>query len=225
MSRKGQFITLLVVLVLYLLVPRWLQYPLDLFLTFIHEAGHALAALVSGGEVLELVVDPNMAGYTRSAGGWRPLIISGGYLGVAVVGALLLRLNTTSARRYVLEGCAATVLGLTLLYAGDGFTRVLGFGAAVVLAAIGLYTNDFVEYVTVNFLGVYVGLGALKEFPVLWKLHGGAARVSAGGAAGVTDAEAMAALTGLHANIWVVLWLLVAVVLLGRELKRGAGIR
>ena len=224
MTRKGQLLTLALVLVLYLLVPRWLQYPLDLFLTFIHEAGHALAALVSGGAVKELVVDPNMAGYTRSAGGWRPLIISGGYLGVAVAGAILLRLNTTNARRYVLEGCAAAVLGLTVLYAGDAFTTSLGVGAAVVLAAIGLYTNDIVEFVTVNFLGVYVGLGALKEFPVLWRLHGGAARITAGGA-GRTDAEAMAELTGLHPNIWVILWLGIAVFLLGRELRRGAGLR
>lgn len=224
MSRKGQFFTLALVLVLYFLVPSWIQYPLDLFLTFIHEAGHALAALATGGEVDRLVVDPNMAGYTRSAGGWRPLIISGGYLGVAVVGAVLLRLNTTAARSYVLEGCAALVLGLTLLYAGDTFTTGLGVGVAVVLAAIGIYTNDLVEYVTVNFLGVYVGLGALKEFPILWRLHAGAARVTAGGA-GRTDAEAMADLTGLPPNLWVLLWLLVAVLLLGRELKRGAGMR
>lgn len=224
MTRKGQFLTLGAVMLLYLVVPRWIQHPLDLFLTFIHEAGHALAALLTGGQVLELVVDPNMAGYTRSAGGWRPLIISGGYLGVAVAGAILLRLNTTSVRRHVLEGCAAAVLGLTLLYAGDMFTRGLGVGAAVVLAAIGLYTNDLVEYVTVNFLGVYVGLGALKEFPVLWRLHAGAARITAGGA-GKTDAEAMAELTGLPANVWVILWLLIAVFLLGREMRRSAGIR
>ncbi len=225
MSRSGKFhcLTLILVAILYFAVPQSFRYPLDLFLTFIHEGGHALAALLSGGKVLNLVVDPNQAGVTTTMRGFRPLVISGGYLGVSLAGALLLRLNTIPRiRKYILEAIALGVLALTMLYAGNPFTLFLGIATAGTLGFIGLKTSAFTEYLVVNFLAVYIGLGALKEFPTLWALHGGAARISAGGAAGMTDAEAMAQLSGIPANGWVVLWLSLSVFLLGRELLRGA---
>lgn len=218
---RSQLGVLLVVLVLYLLVPPWLQYPLDLFVTFVHESGHALAALLTGGSVSALVVDPNMAGYTMATASIP--VFCGGYLGATTFGALMLRLNTMpGVRRYVLEGTALAVAGLTLQFGATPFTWAVGLGAAVLLALIGLKTNDEVEFVTVSFLGVYVGLGALKDLDVLWRIQNGAQRISAGGMGhGHSDAELLAQLTPLSANAWAGLWILFSLWLLGRELWRS----
>jgi hypothetical protein len=211
---------------LYLLVPTWIQYPLDLFVTFVHESGHALAALVTGGQVASLVVDPNGAGVTYTAGGTRFLILCGGYLGVTLFGTLLLRLNTIpNIRVYVLESLAAVITALTLYYGGDSFTWAVGLGMASILALIGLKTNPQVEYLTVNFLGIYTGLGALKDLGILWKIQNGAARLSAAGSHGVSDAEALGAYTGLPANIWVILWVGLSLALLGHELYRASKLK
>lgn len=219
-SRSHLFL-LGLVFALYLVVPTWIQYPLDLFQTFIHEAGHALAALLTGGEVEYLLVEASGAGVTASRGGSRLVILCGGYLGVTAFGVLLLRLNTIpGVRIYILESLAAIVAGLTLYYGGSAFTLGLGLGAAAILALIGLRTSPQVEFLTVNFLAVYTGLGALKDLGVLWRIQNGASRVAVSGSHGVSDAEALAQVTGFPANGWVVVWVLFSLVLLGRELYR-----
>lgn len=220
---RSHLITLGIVFVLYLLVPTWLQRPLDLFVTFVHEAGHALMALATGGQVASLVVDPNGAGVTYTAGGSAFFVLCGGYLGVTAFGVGLLRLNTIpGVRRRILETLAAAVAILTVFYGGTLFTALLGLGVAAVLAFIGLKTNDQVEYLTVNFLGIYVGLGALKDLAVLWRIQNGAARIAAAGSHGVSDAEALGALTHTPANLWAALWIGASLLLLARELRRAA---
>jgi hypothetical protein len=64
-------------------------YPLRLLVTMYHEAGHALAALATGGDVSQFVVRPDASGVVFSRGGYRPLVISAGYVGTALLGALL----------------------------------------------------------------------------------------------------------------------------------------
>jgi hypothetical protein len=71
----------------------WLDYPFRLLLTIVHELGHGLAALLTGGEFISFVVYPNGAGLATTTGGWRIVVIPAGYLGVAVFGAMLILLG------------------------------------------------------------------------------------------------------------------------------------
>src|SRR5512136_1152625 len=70
-----------------------LNYPFRLLLTIIHELGHGLAALLTGGHFIDFVVYSNGAGLAHTAGGWRLVVIPAGYLGVALFGALLIALG------------------------------------------------------------------------------------------------------------------------------------
>ncbi len=99
----------------------WLTYPIALFSTFIHEAGHALAALFSFGDVHHLQVNADTSGVTYTSGGSRFLISSAGYLGTTLYGVLLL-LSTQKLRwaKNMLYGTGATVLVLTAFYAAHG---------------------------------------------------------------------------------------------------------
>jgi len=96
-----------------------LTYPFRIFVTFIHEGGHALAALVTGNSVASLSVAMNASGETyTSQGGFfsQILVASAGYLGSMAFGALLLVLIRRSvAARVVLIGSAAIVFALTLI--------------------------------------------------------------------------------------------------------------
>src|SRR5436853_4850243 len=70
-----------------------LSYPFTLFVTFIHEGSHALAALLTGNSVSSLSVYPDASGltYTITDGTFsRILVSSAGYLGAMAYGALLL---------------------------------------------------------------------------------------------------------------------------------------
>src|SRR5207244_6559716 len=55
-----------------------LSYPFRIFVTFIHEGGHALAALVTGNSVQSLSVAMNASGetYTTSGGMCSPMLVA-----------------------------------------------------------------------------------------------------------------------------------------------------
>src|SRR5215211_3495482 len=95
-----------------------LTYPFRIFVTFIHEGGHALAALLTGNSVASLSVATDGSGLTFTSKGGiisQIFISSAGYLGSMVFGALLLMLiRKTVAARIVLLACAIYVFALTL---------------------------------------------------------------------------------------------------------------
>src|ERR1041384_5910934 len=70
-----------------------LTYPFRIFVTFIHEGGHAVAALLSGHSVegLRVAVDAGGETYTTTGGLWTQVFVaSAGYLGSMAYGAFLL---------------------------------------------------------------------------------------------------------------------------------------
>src|SRR5437870_9354768 len=107
-----------------------LSYPFRIFVTFIHEGGHAIAALLTGNSVQSLSVALNASGetYTTEGGTFsRMLVSSAGYLGAMTFGALLLVLiRRAVAARVVLLGAAAVILILTGIF---GFLNPVFAGA------------------------------------------------------------------------------------------------
>src|SRR6266705_6394267 len=97
-----------------------LSYPFRIFVTFIHEGGHALAALVTGNSVQSLSVAMNASGetYTTQGGVFsQVLVASAGYLGAMTYGAILLVLiRKAVAARVVLLGSAVVILVLTTVF-------------------------------------------------------------------------------------------------------------
>jgi hypothetical protein len=86
-----------------------LSYPFRIFVTFIHEGGHAIAALLTGNSVQSLSVAMNASGETYTTqGGWfsQMFVSSAGYLGA----------NLRSLRadgRLVIIGLMAAIGALT----------------------------------------------------------------------------------------------------------------
>src|SRR3982750_4881070 len=122
---RPQAMTLLVaatlsVLLWFIPYAEVLTYPFRIFVTFIHEGGHALAALLTGNSVASLSVAMNASGetYTTEGGLISQLFISSaGYLGSMVFGALLLILiRKAVAARIVLLGGGILVFALTMIY-------------------------------------------------------------------------------------------------------------
>src|SRR5881628_763086 len=68
-----------------------LSYPFRIFVTFIHEGGHAIAALLTGNSVESLSIATNASGetYTSQGGTFSQMFVaSAGYLGAMAYGAL-----------------------------------------------------------------------------------------------------------------------------------------
>src|ERR1041385_6036897 len=67
-----------------------LLYPFRLLVTFVHESGHGLTAMLTGGRFEGFEVLENGSGVASTAGGNEVLIKTMGYVGAALFGAALL---------------------------------------------------------------------------------------------------------------------------------------
>ena len=114
---------------------RWLVYPFQLFATLIHELSHGLAALATGGHFVAFTISADTSGLATTAGGWRWLVISAGYLGAALFGALLLVSTNRSpgprARRWLAAGLGLFFALMTLLFARNLTAIAVGGLAAL----------------------------------------------------------------------------------------------
>src|SRR5947209_982452 len=61
-----------------------LIFPFRLMATFVHESSHAAVALLTGGQVAEMVIHGDLSGETYVRGGAELLVDSAGYLGTAL---------------------------------------------------------------------------------------------------------------------------------------------
>src|SRR5215210_2688729 len=122
---RPQALTLLVaatisVVLWFIPYAEFLTYPFRIFVTFIHEGGHAIAALLTGNSVASLSVATNASGETYTTNGGlfsQMLVSSGGYIGAMAYGTLLLFLiRRTVAARYVLLGTSIFILALTFIF-------------------------------------------------------------------------------------------------------------
>src|SRR5690349_2526948 len=195
-----------------------LTYPFRIFVTFIHEGGHAIAALLTGNSVSSLSVATNASGETYTTqGGFisQVFISSAGYLGSMAFGALLLVLirKTTSAR-IVLFCCSVLIFGLTIIYglfkpifsltawSGIPFTLLAGLLLTVGLFLIARFASARVATFFVSFLAVQCVLNALTDLKTVFFLS------SPFVPSVPTDAVNMAHATGLPAILWAVVWIL-----------------
>jgi hypothetical protein len=205
------------VLVWFIPYAEILAYPFRIFVTFIHEGGHAIAALLTGNSVSSLSVAANTSGETYTTQGGlisQVLISSAGYVGSMAFGALLLVLIRKSvAARLVLVGSAVLVFALTMIYglfkpifsgvgwSGIPFTLVAGSLISVTLFLIARFASAKVASFFVSLLAVQCVLNALYDLKTVFFLSSPFATPVH------TDAVNMANATGIPSIFWAILWI------------------
>ena len=145
-----------------------LTYPIRLFVTFIHETGHALAALATFGGVNRIGLDWSGSGVTFTQGGWGFLISSAGYLATTLYGsALLLLLRRERNAKKVAIGTGALLLLITALFGGNILAWLAGlvFGGACLL--LGVKGKPKFVHFAMSFLAVQSLLNAFYDLRAL----------------------------------------------------------
>ncbi len=96
-------------------------YPFRLFVTFVHELGHGLTAVVTGGSFEQFTVYENGAGVTTTRGGSPFLVPQMGYLGAALFGAILLfAANRVQRVNWVAAALGIFFAGCSIWFTGTG---------------------------------------------------------------------------------------------------------
>lgn len=136
-------------------------FPLRMFVTFIHELGHGLAAILTGGEFLRFEVQSNGAGVAYSRGGVREIIIPAGYMGTALFGAsLLIITNRVERPQAVATILGMSFIGLTFLYSGLRLSHFnLPEGTIAFLALLGVGAFFATRRTREGYLLAGVGIG------------------------------------------------------------------
>ncbi|HEY8546235.1 MAG TPA: M50 family metallopeptidase [Acidimicrobiales bacterium] len=203
----------------------WPLLPVRWFVTLVHEAGHAVAATLLGGDVASVTVNRHGGGLTTwSYRGDLPtsttvLVASAGYLGAAVVGGVMIelasRLRSGRAAAAVLGGLVAAI-GLAWVpwrfdgggafgqvsgsSSGDGrFSTVFWIVAALVLLGLAVQPSERLRRVTVVALATSLCLASIDDLRQVLDIS------SRGGH---SDAAAAADVTPLSSWMWSALWLI-----------------
>jgi hypothetical protein len=217
--------TALSLLLWFLPYAELLAWPFRIFVTFIHEGGHALAALFTGNAVHSLSVSPYGSGmvYSTDAGLLSSMFVSSaGYLGAMTFGALLLWLVRHRVKaRAVLAGSGVLVLLLATFFGFLAplwnwslpglFTLVAGVALPLGLFAAAKYMSPRAATFLVSFLAVQCVLNAVFD---LRNVLFASAFTDAH-----TDAANMAAATGVPGVFWVLFWIVVAFVIMTLALR------
>ena len=222
---RPQAMTLLIaaaisVLLWFIPFAELLTYPFRIFVTFIHEGGHTLAALLTGNTVASLTVAPNASGEVYSTHGGvisQVFISSAGYVGSMAFGALLLVLiRKAVAARLVLLGSAIFIFTLTMIFglikpifsmnawSGIPFTLFAGVAISVGLFLIAKFATARVATFFTSFLAVQCVLNALFDLKTVFFLSSPFAPTVQ------TDAVNMANATGIPGIFWTVIWIALA---------------
>jgi hypothetical protein len=177
-------------------------YPLKIFVVLLHEVSHALAAVVTGGSLERIVLDPNQGGATYTLGGSRFITLSAGYLGSLAWGGLMT--EAARARRipalWVNGLIGGLVVALTVLFVRSTFGVVFGvaFGLAL-MAAAGKLSATLNRGLLLT-LGLTSSLYAILDIKsdILDRPHL------------QSDAYMLAELTGIPTLAWGALWIMLA---------------
>ena len=201
-----------------------LLYPLRLFVTFVHEAGHSLAALISGGQVQGFTVFANGSGVAVTAGGNRALILPAGYLGAALFGSLLFLLSNRVPRWLpgVAIALGAFLIGITAIYgrpdeSGSPIAIIIGVGFGLFILLVGAKAPRVINQLLLSILAVITALEAVYD---LWYLVGNSG-VGLGDARNDAAAFAQEITPLLPAAVIALLWAAIAVAMLGTAIYIG----
>lgn len=178
--RKALTATALSLLIVFILwnIPAFdpILYPIRLFVTFVHEMFHGLAAILTGGEIIGFTVSSNGSGLATTAGGSRAIILPSGYIGAAAFGAILFYLaNTIPYTRLVSALLGIGLIVFTVLFArvdntGIPIALMVGLISGGILIFLSRKASQFVNLVVLNALAMLTSLNAVFDLLYLIRL-------------------------------------------------------
>ncbi len=188
--------------------------PLKILIVFFHELSHGLAAVLTGGEIVEISLSPQQGGLTVTRGGSRFVTLSAGYLGSLLVGVgLLLVALRTQADRIVMAICGAVLLGVAIVYVRSLFALIFCFGTGFSLLAVARFLHPRANDLVLRVIGlsslIYVPYDIFDDTIARSGLP--------------SDARMLAELTWLPTVFWGTLWLVLSLAVILWCLRYGIG--
>jgi hypothetical protein len=200
-SARSTVLTLATAAAAYVLWDTPLVYPLKIFVVFLHEISHGLAAVATGGSIERIELSLDQGGVCWTRGGSRFWTASAGYLGSMLWGAVLLVAGArTRFDRAVVALVGLFVIAVSLIYVRTAFGLAYGIGAGALLVGAATVLPAGVSDTLLRVIGTVSCLYAP------WDIASDILLRDARG----SDAQTIAGITGIPAVFWGVLWVVLA---------------
>ena len=199
---KRYIALILIFLVISFLWGTLVLYPLKIFVVFMHEVSHGLAAYLTGGSIVEIQINSQQGGHALTRGGNRFMILTAGYLGSLIWGGIILLM---AARTHFDKAISVLIgigmVGITIGFGSDMFTYIFGVGFGVVLITFGLFLPEVANDWILRVIGITSCLYAILDIKsdILDRSH---LR---------SDARMLAELTHLPTLFWGIVWIVIAI--------------
>lgn len=196
--------------------------PLNQFATLVHEFGHAIVCVLTGGHVNGMTIVADGAGHgglTMSQGGIQFFSIQAGYLGTAIFGSVLVYLSQFhKLSKGILVGIgsiiglasiffiAPTLFSASFVQAFFSLLWAVAMAAATIYA--GLKLKDSNANLLVLFLAIYTAMDSLRAISIVLS-------ATMFGSTVWSDATVMEQMFVLPAVFWSFLWATLSAVMLG----------
>ncbi|KFA62735.1 hypothetical protein S40285_05040 [Stachybotrys chlorohalonatus IBT 40285] len=191
---------------------RMILWPFKMLVIAFHEFGHAITAVLTGGRVKSISLDPREGGVTHMAGGISALTLPAGYLGSSIIGALL----TFCGFNIVASKIASMVLGvcflLTLWWGKRDWLTVL-----TILLAVGLLVASwFIEHAeALRFIVLFIGV--MSSLYSVWDICDDLILRKVN----ESDASVFAKRYGGSSQCWGVIWSIISILIMAVGIVAG----
>jgi hypothetical protein len=156
-------ITIALVVAIFFLWNTVFLYPLKLLVVFFHESSHAIATILTGGNVIAFEVVPQAGGHVISAGGNRFITLTSGYLGSLLWGILIFSMAVSSKLdRAVMAVLGSLLIAITLLLGSNTFVLLFGISTGITM----LLSAKFLTAKVNDFLLRIIGLTSMLYVPL-----------------------------------------------------------
>ena len=175
-------------------------YPVKIFVVFLHELSHGLAALVTGGEIVKIGLFSNEGGVAWTRGGNRFITLSAGYLGSLVFGgAIFLAAARTRADKVLSAVVGVLTIVITLFYVRNAFGIAFGIAFGLAMIAAAKWLKEAYNDVLLKVIGLTSCLYAILD--IKSDILDRTVR---------SDAVMLQEITGIPSKVWGVLWIAIA---------------
>ncbi|OCB85439.1 hypothetical protein A7U60_g7448 [Sanghuangporus baumii] len=142
--------------------------PLKLLTISWHEGCHIVAAVITGGTILSVTIDPNLGGCTRVEGGHPPTILCAGYVGSAVLGGVFVLGGFDTLVAKILSFVLGIGLIVPLVLVRDKLTILLTFCFEGLLVGFWFIDHAYVLLDPREESAGFVKIRTISSFALRW---------------------------------------------------------
>lgn len=175
------------------------MYPFRMLAVFFHETGHIIAALLTGGDIMEFTLEPLEGGRVLSSGGNRFLVAFMGYPASIIMGTLMVILADMKFSNVI-----TLILGMLIGFLGvkvgsSTFTLIFSAFISLMFVFVALFFVEDLNSLLLRFVGLvsilYTPYDVISD--VLFN-------------SGFSDAVILSQLTKINPPIWGAIWIIIS---------------